>query len=50
MKAIRTILTMMMLVALYSCGEKKQAVQEQTDNGQKLIIHMNSAWAAVETS
>lgn len=30
MKAIRTILTMMMLVALYSCGEKRQAVQEQT--------------------
>ena len=30
MKAIRTILTMMMLVSLYSCGEKRQAVQEQT--------------------
>lgn len=26
------------------------AREQQTDNGQKLIIHMNSAWAAVETS
>ena len=30
MKTIRTILTMMVLVALFSCGEKKQAAQEQT--------------------
>ena len=30
MKIIRTILTMMVLVALCSCGEKKQAAQEQT--------------------
>ena len=30
MKTIRTILTMMVLVALYSCGEKKQTAQEQT--------------------
>lgn len=30
MKSIRTILTMMVLVALCSCGEKKQAAQEQT--------------------
>ena len=30
MKTIRTILTIMVLVALCSCGEKKQAVQEQT--------------------
>ena len=27
MKSIRTILTMMVLVALCSCGEKKQAAQ-----------------------
>ena len=26
------------------------AREQQTNNGQKLIIHMNSAWAAVETS
>lgn len=30
MKTVRTILTMMVLVALYSCGEKKQTAQEQT--------------------
>lgn len=30
MKKIRTILFMMVLVALYGCGEKKQAAQEQT--------------------
>ena len=30
MKTIRTILTMMVLAALFSCGEKKQAAQEQT--------------------
>ena len=30
MKTIRTIMTMMVLVALFSCGEKKQAAQEQT--------------------
>jgi RND family efflux transporter MFP subunit len=30
MKKVRTILTMMVLVALSSCGEKKQAAQEQT--------------------
>lgn len=30
MKTIRTILTMMVLVALYSCGEKKETAQEQT--------------------
>ena len=30
MKTVRTIMTMMVLVALYSCGEKKQTAQEQT--------------------
>lgn len=28
----------------------ENAREQQADNGQKLIIHMNSAWAAVETS
>ena len=28
----------------------EDAREQQADNGQKLIIHMNSAWAAVETS
>ena len=30
MKTFRTILTVMVLIALSSCGEKKQAAQEQT--------------------
>ena len=30
MKTFRTILTMAVLVALSSCGEKKQAEQDQT--------------------
>ena len=30
MKTIRTILTMMVLVALVSCGGKKETAQEQT--------------------
>jgi hypothetical protein len=47
MKTIRTILTMMVLVALFSCGEKKQAAQEHY---QQACDRYTDAYATLQTN